>query len=180
MRGSGNYDRKKKIQSSVWRVVLLCQFLVLAGNLHFFVVAGNFDYDRKKKDTVVCWWEIGSFFVVAGNFHYDRKKKDTLRPEKKKIQSSVCWVRGSGDYDRKKKRYSRLSVGCAVLAITTGKKKDTVVCLTGCAVVFFFVVAGNFDYEIFITTGKKSMSVFLVAIVIFVLVQLELNLIQIH
>ena len=40
---------------------------------------------------------------------------------------SVCWVRGSGDYDR--------------------KKKDTVVCLTGCAVVFFFVVAGNFDYD---------------------------------
>ena len=30
---------------------------------------------RKKKDTVVCWREIGSFFVVAGNFHYDRKKK---------------------------------------------------------------------------------------------------------
>ena len=27
--GSGNYDRKKS-QSSVWRVVLLCQFLVLA------------------------------------------------------------------------------------------------------------------------------------------------------
>ena len=41
-------------------------------------------------------------------------------PEKK-IQSSVCWVRGSGDYDR--------------------KKKDTVVCLAGCAVVLFFVVA---------------------------------------
>ena len=40
---------------------------------------------------------------------------------------SVCWVRGSGDYDR--------------------KKKDTVVCLTGCAVVLFFVVAGNFDYD---------------------------------
>ena len=41
----------------------------------FFVVAENFDYDRKKKDTVVCWREIGSFFVVAGNFHYDQKKK---------------------------------------------------------------------------------------------------------
>ena len=41
---------------------------------------------------------------------------------------SVCWVRGSGDYDRK-------------------KKEDTVVCLTGCAVVLFFVVAGNFDYD---------------------------------
>ncbi len=50
----------------------------------FFVVAGNFDSDRKKKDTVVCWREIGSFLVVAGNFHYDRKKKIALRPEKKK------------------------------------------------------------------------------------------------
>ncbi len=38
-------------------------------------MAGNFDYDRKKKDAVVCWQEIGSFIVVAGNFHYDRKKK---------------------------------------------------------------------------------------------------------
>ena len=46
-----------------------------------------------------------------------------------------------------KKRYSILSLGCAVLAITTEKKKDTVVCLTGCAVVLFFVVAGNFDYD---------------------------------
>ena len=45
----------------------------------FFVVAGNFDYDRKKKDTVVCWREIGIFFVVAGNFHYDRKKKSSSR-----------------------------------------------------------------------------------------------------
>jgi hypothetical protein len=28
--GSGDYDRKKKLQLSVWRVVLLCQFSVLA------------------------------------------------------------------------------------------------------------------------------------------------------
>ncbi len=34
--GSGDYDRKKKFLSSVWRVVLLCQFLVLAGNRQFF------------------------------------------------------------------------------------------------------------------------------------------------
>ena len=80
----------------------------------------------KKKDTVVCWGEIGNFFVVAGNFHYDRKNK--------KIH-----------YDRKKKRCSHLSDECAVLAITTGKKKDTVVCLAGCAVVLcqFLVLAGN-------------------------------------
>ena len=53
----------------------------------------------------------------------------------------------------KEKRYSRLSVGCAVLAITTGKKK--IVCLTGCAVVLFFVVAGNFDYEMLLRPEKK-------------------------
>ena len=41
---------------------------------------------------------------------------------------SVCWVHGSGDYNR--------------------EKKDTVVYLTGCAVVLFFVVAGNFDYDL--------------------------------
>ena len=60
-----------------------------------------------------------------------------------------------------KKRYSRLSVGCAVLAITTGKKKDTVVCLTGCAVVLFFVVAGNFYYEILLRPEKKACLSFL-------------------
>ena len=57
----------EKIQSSVWQVVLLCQFLVLAGNWQFFVVAGNFYYDRKKNDTVVC---------LAGG-------RSLLRPEKK-------------------------------------------------------------------------------------------------
>ncbi len=68
-----HYDRKKKIQSS------------LAGNYHFFCSGGKFRLrPEKKKDTVVCWREIGSFIVVAGNFHYDRKKKDTLRPEKKR------------------------------------------------------------------------------------------------
>ncbi len=34
--------------------MLLCQFLVLAGNRQFFVVAGKFYYDRKKKVLVVC------------------------------------------------------------------------------------------------------------------------------
>ena len=40
--GKFYYDRKKKFKSSVWRVVLLCQFLVLAGNRFcFLVLAGN-------------------------------------------------------------------------------------------------------------------------------------------
>ena len=93
VRGSGDYDRKKKIQSSVWWVVLL------------YCVSFWF------------WREIGSFFVVAGNFYYHRKKSSShlsdgcaiiITTGKKKIQSSVCWVCGSGDYDRKKKRHSRL------------------------------------------------------------------------
>ncbi len=57
----------------------------------------------------------------------EKKKFQSSVWQKKKIQSSVCWVRGSDDYDR--------------------KKKDTVVCLAGCAVVLFFVMAGNFDYD---------------------------------
>ncbi len=109
------------------------------------------------------WREIGSFFVVAGNFHYNRKKK---------IQSSVWWVHDQ--LRPEKKRYSRLSVGCAVLAITTS----------------FFVVAGNFYYD---WKKKIQSSVWRVCDhyydrkkkdtiinIQFVLVQLELKLIQIR
>ncbi len=110
--GSGNYDRKKKLQSSVWRVVLLCQFLVLAGNRQFFCCGGNVLLRPEKKSysrlsgELCCsvsfwfWREIGSFFVVAGKFYYDGKKK---------FQSSV-W---------------RVVLLCQflVLAITTEKKK---------------------------------------------------------
>jgi hypothetical protein len=66
----------------------------------FFVVAGK-------------WFrrEIGSFFVVAGKFYYNRKKKiqssvwqvrNYYYDRKKKIQLSVWWVRDHY-YDRKKK-----------------------------------------------------------------------------
>ena len=48
---------------------------------------------------------------------------------KKKIQSSVCWVRGSGDYDRKKKIQS--SVWRVRDQLRPEKKEDTVVCLLG-------------------------------------------------
>ena len=53
----------------------------------------------------------------------------------------VCWVCGSGNYDR--------------------KKKDTVVCLAGCAVVLVFGSGGKLAVfllwqEIFITTGIKK------------------------
>ncbi len=45
------------------------------------------------------------------------------------IQSSVCWVRGSGDYNLKIKKYSRFC--CAGNFYYDRKKKDTVVCLAG-------------------------------------------------
>ncbi len=95
--------------------MLLCQFLVLAiktgkksssrlsGGLcccvsfwfwheigSFFVDAGKFYYDRKKKFD----------FVVAGKFYYDRKKKILVVCV---AGCAVVSVFGSGDYNRKKK-----------------------------------------------------------------------------
>ena len=85
------------------------------------VVIGSGNYVRKKKDTVVClagcavvsvfgsggklagfllWREI---FITTG-------KKDTV----------VCLAGARSLLRPEKKRYSRLSVGCAVLAITVG------------------------------------------------------------
>ena len=84
---------------------------------------------------------------------------------KKKIQSSVWQVRDHY-YDRKKKVPVVCLAGAQSL-LRPENKKVPVVCLAGCAVVSVF---GSGD------TGKKSSS-HLSAIVIFVLVQLELNLI---
>ena len=92
---------------------------------------------------------MGSFFVVAGNFYYDRKKK---------IQSSV-WRVHDHYYDNKKKRYSRLSGGCAII-ITTGKIKVLVICLAGARSILRLekkkscCLSGG--CAIVITTGKKS------------------------
>ncbi len=96
----GVYTRFAWAGGTFFPVVLLCQFLVLAGIWQFFCCGGKFLLRPEKKDTVVC---------LAG-------ARSLLRPE----------------------------------------KKDTVVCL--------------------LSDSRLS----LVAIVIFVLVQLELNLIQIH
>ncbi len=98
--GSGDYDRKKKVQSSVWRVVLLCQFSVLA------ITTGIKSYSRLSGGLCCC---------VSFRFWQ-------LQPE---------------------------------------KKKDTVVCLAGCAVVSVFGSGGKLAVfllwrEIFITTGKKK------------------------
>ncbi len=42
-------NRKKKFSSSVWRVLLLCQFLVLAGNRQFFCCGGKVLLRPEKK-----------------------------------------------------------------------------------------------------------------------------------
>ncbi len=74
---SGDYNRKKKFLSSVWRVVLLCQFLVLA------ITTGIKKSSSCLSGRLCCcvsfwfWREIGSFFVVAGKFNYDRKKSSS-------------------------------------------------------------------------------------------------------
>ncbi len=49
-------------------------------------------------------------------------------------------------YDWKKKRYSRLSGGCAII-ITTGKKKDTVVCLAGARSCLSFLSRSLYLYQ---------------------------------
>ena len=79
----------------------------------------------------------GPFFSGRDRY-YDRKKKDTV----------LCLAGARSLLRPEKKRYSRLSGGCAMI-ITTGKKRYSRLSL-------------------------------LVVIIIFVLVQLELNLIQIH
>ncbi len=52
------------------------------------------------------WREIGSFFVVAGKFYYDWKKKVTVVCL---AGCAVVSVFGSGNYEWKKKSSSRLS-----------------------------------------------------------------------
>ena len=73
-------------------------------------MAGNFDYDRKKKRQSSVGGKLAVFLLWREIF---------ITTGKKKIHN-----------DRKKKRYSRLSDGCAVLVIMTGKK-GTAVCLMG-------------------------------------------------
>ena len=108
VRGSGNYDRKKKdtVICLAGCAVVLCQFLILAGNWQFFCCGGKF----------------------------------SLRPEKKRYITTG------------KKRYSRLSDGCAVLAITTGKKRYSRLSggLCCCVSFWFWRVIGSF----FVVAGK--------------------------
>ncbi len=65
---------KKKLQLTVWRVVQLCQFLVLAGNWHFFCCGGKVLLRPEKKSSSRL---SGGCAVVSvfGFGDYDRKKK---------------------------------------------------------------------------------------------------------
>ncbi len=58
------------------------------------------------------WREIGSFFVVAGKFYYERKKKRYSH-----LSGGCAIIITTG-----KKRYSRLSGGCVII-IRTEKKR---------------------------------------------------------
>ncbi len=80
----------------------------------------EYTYDQKKK----------FYFVVAGKFYYDRKKKDTVVRlagcavvsvfgSGRKLAVFLLW-RESFITTGNKKRYSRLSGVCAII-ITTGK-----------------------------------------------------------
>ncbi len=60
------------------------------------------------------WREIGSFFVVAGKFYYNRKKKVSVVCL---AGCAVVSVFGAGDYDRKKKVLVVCLAGCAVVSV---------------------------------------------------------------
>ncbi len=124
--------------------MLLCQFLVLAGNWQFFCCGGKNLLRPEQKVPVVC---------LAG--------------------CAVVSVFGSGDYNWEKKSSSCLSGGlCCRVSFwfwcLGPEKKSYVVCLAGCAVVSVF---GSGDYD-----RKKKVPVSIK----FVLIQLELKLIQIR
>ena len=127
MRGSGDYDRKKKDAVVCLAGCAVVSVFGSGGKLAFFLKWREILITTgKKKDKVVCWREIGSFFVVAGNFHYDRKKK--------KIH-----------YDRKKKDTVVCLMGARFWQLRP-EKKDTVICLAGCAVVSVFGSGGKLAF----------------------------------
>ncbi len=83
--------------------MLLCQFLVLAGNRQFFCCGGKVVLAGNRQ-----------FFCCGG--------KSLLRPEKKVLVvclagCAVVSVFSSGDYDRKKKNLVVCLVGCAVVSV---------------------------------------------------------------
>ena len=156
---------------------------------------------EKKKVPVVCLAGV-SVFGSGGKLAVFllRREKNSLRPEKKSSSPSSVWrvcqflvLAGNWQffccggkknrYDRKKKFQSSVWRVCQFLVladnwqifvaagkkfVTTENKKVPVICLAGCAVVSVF---GSGDYD-----RKKKVPV----VIKFVLIQLELKLIQIR
>ena len=76
-----HYDQKKKDKTSDGCAVLA----IMTGKKRYSGLSGGLCCCV----SFWFWWEIGSFFVVAGNFHYDRKKKVPVHYWKKK-DTVVC------------------------------------------------------------------------------------------
>ena len=149
-------SQKKKLQSSVWRVVLLCQFLVMAGNRQFFCCGGKVLLWPEKKFKSSVWRVVllCQFLVLA----ITTGKKV---PVVCLAGCAVVSVFGSGGklavlllwresfITTGKKSSSCLSGGlCCCVNFGSDdygrKKKVPVVCLAGCAVVSVF---GSGDYD---------------------------------
>ncbi len=79
--GKFYYNRKKKFKSPVWQVVLLCQFLVLAGNRQFFCCGRKVLLRPEKKVQVICLAGCAVVSVLL------------LRPEKKDLVVCLAGAR---------------------------------------------------------------------------------------
>ncbi len=86
----------------------MCQFLVLAITTGKKLSSSRLSRGLCCCVSFPFWWEIGSFFVLAGKFYYDQKKKITVFCL---AGCAVVSVFGSGNYDQKIKSSSRLSGG---------------------------------------------------------------------
>ncbi len=104
---------KKKFKSSVWRVVLLCQFLVLA------ITTG------KKKVLVICLAGCAVVSVIGSGGKqavYFLGQESFITTGKKVLVvflagCAVVSVFGSGNYDRKKKGLVVGLAGSAVVSV---------------------------------------------------------------
>ncbi len=88
--------------------MLLCQFLVLAGNRQFFCCGRKVLLQPEKEKVLVVCLAGCAVVSVFGSGDYDRKKKVLVVCL---AGCAVVTVFGSVDYNRKKKSSSRLSGG---------------------------------------------------------------------
>ncbi len=96
-------------------VVVLCYFFwfwreIVFGVTHGFCCCVSFWF----------WREISSFFVVAGKFYYDQKKKVLVVCL---AGCAVVSVFSSGNYNQKKKVLVVHLAGCAVVSVFGSGRK---------------------------------------------------------